>query len=447
MFSIKSGKKLLNSSYLIDDLLSSKSSDSTEENLIFRQNNQPSWKSDVDIAKETATNDIDKIDNLKKKLLTNESVNNGTPDNNANLLLYFLMILKQSKLTEKQQTNTKRKINEISIDNDEKNNLLNIANSPSTNKQMKLDETLQEIKKKLLSEQSSKKDETCQSSSNNFLGKITTSFSSSSSSSPSSSYSSNSSLNIWKSSLKRSVSTSTTSTLQPTFKSSEILNHSNLSDSSNLQQTNPLDTILNEFKEVGKKGLADYIAKKNLNERETKFCNTLISILHVAKLAATVAAAQGGGGCNNDAQTMLNGKTIDCRICHLDETPILEIITSTMSFGNSPLNDSKLVTPSNSSNDFNNSRTKKTHICPFCYKAYSRKYGLKIHLRVHTGYKPLQCTFCGRAFGDPSNLNKHVKLHSPHMSIISQLPRRYDHSTVASPIQLPKKSFFKLEKN
>ncbi|KAK3576991.1 hypothetical protein CHS0354_005999 [Potamilus streckersoni] len=56
--------------------------------------------------------------------------------------------------------------------------------------------------------------------------------------------------------------------------------------------------------------------------------------------------------------------------------------------------------------------TEKGHLCMYCGKYYSRKYGLKIHLRTHTGYKPLKCKVCFRAFGDPSNLNKHVRLHS-----------------------------------
>ncbi|KAH3739402.1 hypothetical protein DPMN_046054 [Dreissena polymorpha] len=53
--------------------------------------------------------------------------------------------------------------------------------------------------------------------------------------------------------------------------------------------------------------------------------------------------------------------------------------------------------------------TKDGHLCVYCGKLYSRKYGLKIHLRTHTGYKPLRCKYCFRAFGDPSNLNKHIR--------------------------------------
>ncbi|XP_024939206.1 zinc finger protein 362 isoform X2 [Cephus cinctus] len=57
-------------------------------------------------------------------------------------------------------------------------------------------------------------------------------------------------------------------------------------------------------------------------------------------------------------------------------------------------------------------KSKRGHLCIYCGKVYSRKYGLKIHIRTHTGYKPLKCKYCLRPFGDPSNLNKHVRLHA-----------------------------------
>ncbi|XP_005098240.3 zinc finger protein 574 [Aplysia californica] len=57
-------------------------------------------------------------------------------------------------------------------------------------------------------------------------------------------------------------------------------------------------------------------------------------------------------------------------------------------------------------------KSKRGHLCLYCGKLYSRKYGLKIHMRTHNGYKPLKCKICSRPFGDPSNLNKHVRLHA-----------------------------------
>ncbi|XP_059612616.1 zinc finger protein 77 [Phlebotomus argentipes] len=61
--------------------------------------------------------------------------------------------------------------------------------------------------------------------------------------------------------------------------------------------------------------------------------------------------------------------------------------------------------------------SKAGHVCVYCGKLYSRKYGLKIHIRTHTGFKPLKCKYCLRPFGDPSNLNKHVRLHSQANSV------------------------------
>lgn len=64
----------------------------------------------------------------------------------------------------------------------------------------------------------------------------------------------------------------------------------------------------------------------------------------------------------------------------------------------------------------------KRHLCVYCGKLYSRKYGLKIHLRTHTGYKPLRCRVCERPFGDPSNLNKHERLHATDASAVYRCP-------------------------
>jgi len=61
---------------------------------------------------------------------------------------------------------------------------------------------------------------------------------------------------------------------------------------------------------------------------------------------------------------------------------------------------------------YSNETGKRLHHCTYCGKVYTRKYGLKIHIRTHTGLKPLSCRFCARSFSDPSNLNKHVRLHT-----------------------------------
>ncbi|XP_019946776.1 PR domain zinc finger protein 13 [Paralichthys olivaceus] len=68
--------------------------------------------------------------------------------------------------------------------------------------------------------------------------------------------------------------------------------------------------------------------------------------------------------------------------------------------------------PAGASSNAGSGKPKKGHLCLYCGKLYSRKYGLKIHMRTHTGYKPLKCKVCFRPFGDPSNLNKHIRLHA-----------------------------------
>lgn len=84
----------------------------------------------------------------------------------------------------------------------------------------------------------------------------------------------------------------------------------------------------------------------------------------------------------------------------------------------SPLvDDSTMVTAAHLETIVSNmGSSKQGHICIYCGKLYSRKYGLKIHIRTHTGFKPLKCQYCLRPFGDPSNLNKHIRLHRQHDS-------------------------------
>ncbi|XP_015760008.1 PREDICTED: RB-associated KRAB zinc finger protein-like [Acropora digitifera] len=55
--------------------------------------------------------------------------------------------------------------------------------------------------------------------------------------------------------------------------------------------------------------------------------------------------------------------------------------------------------------------------CNYCGKVYCRKYVLKIHMRTHTGFKPLRCKVCDKSFSDPSNMKKHVKLHESEDTI------------------------------
>eukprot|EP00088_Acartia_fossae_P060556 TRINITY_DN7253_c0_g1_i15.p1 TRINITY_DN7253_c0_g1~~TRINITY_DN7253_c0_g1_i15.p1 ORF type:complete len:132 (-),score=9.64 TRINITY_DN7253_c0_g1_i15:1-396(-) len=46
--------------------------------------------------------------------------------------------------------------------------------------------------------------------------------------------------------------------------------------------------------------------------------------------------------------------------------------------------------------------------CHICNKSFSQKTSLVIHLRIHEGSKPYTCEYCHHAFSQKSNLNNHI---------------------------------------
>ncbi|XP_006818381.1 uncharacterized protein LOC102801445 [Saccoglossus kowalevskii] len=50
--------------------------------------------------------------------------------------------------------------------------------------------------------------------------------------------------------------------------------------------------------------------------------------------------------------------------------------------------------------------------CEHCGKAFSKKWHLQQHLKIHTGERAHQCTYCGWRFTRKSDLTKHIRIHT-----------------------------------
>ncbi|XP_064092830.1 protein bric-a-brac 2-like isoform X40 [Macrobrachium nipponense] len=56
--------------------------------------------------------------------------------------------------------------------------------------------------------------------------------------------------------------------------------------------------------------------------------------------------------------------------------------------------------------------TIKTYYCPHCDYSTLHKGYLKVHINIHTGYKPYQCPYCPVRFSDNTTRRNHIRRHT-----------------------------------